>query len=136
MCNNSLIYLATPATSTVAINGVLPFSTIVRRRGQTIQQSNNSIVLNASGYYKVSLTVTFTAPVAGVATIQLLQDGVVVQGATASATITTATTEVRSISYDAIVRVRCCDTPSVLTVANTGVAITSSNIAIDVEYLD
>ena len=136
MCNNSLIYLATPSVATVAANGVLPLTTIVRRRGSSIQQSNDSIVLGAPGYYHVSVTLTFTAPAAGNVTIQLRQDNVLVTGATASTTITTATTEVRSLSFDAIVRVPCCGSPVTLTVVNTGVAITTSNIAIDVEYLD
>ena len=136
MCNNSLISLATPSVSPVAVNGVLPLSTIVRRRSSAIQQSNDSIVLNAPGYYRVSVTATFTAPAAGVVTLELRQDGLPVQGATASTTITTATTEVRSLSLDAIVRVPCCGGPVTLTVLNTGVAINTSNIAINVEYLD
>ena len=136
MCNNSLISLATPSVSPVAVNGVLPLSTIVRRRGSAIQQSNDSIVLNAPGYYRVSVTATFTAPAAGVATLSLRQDGLPVQGATASTTVTTATTEVRSLSFDAIVRVSCCGGPVTLTVLNTGVAINTSNIAVNVEYLD
>lgn len=134
--NNSLIYLSTPTTSSIASGGVLPLSTIVRRRGATIQQSNDSILLNACGYYHVSITATFTAPTAGAVSLELRQDNAPVQGATATTTITTATTEVRSLSFSAVVRVPCGSAPSVLTVVNTGVAITASNIAIDVEYLD
>lgn len=136
MCNNSLIYLATPSTSSVSSGGVLPLTTIIRRRGSSIQQSNDSIVLGAPGYYKVSVIATFTAPAAGVVTLQLRQDGSLVQGGTASTTITTATTEVSSLSIDSIVRVPCCGSPVTLSVVNTGVDITTSNIAINVEYLD
>ena len=136
MCNNSLIYLATPTVSSVATNGILPLTTIVRRRGSYVQQSNDSIVLGAPGYYKVSANATFTAPTAGSVTLQLKQDGSTVQGATASTTITTATTEVRSLSIDAIVRVPCCGAPVILTLVNTGTAITTSNIAFNVEYLN
>ena len=136
MCNNSLIYLVTPTVSEVAENGILPLTTIVRRRGASIQQSNDSIVLGAPGYHHVSVSVTFTAPAAGDVTVTLLQNGTPVQGATASTTITTATTEVRSLSFDAIVRVPCCGSPAILTVVNEGVAITTSNIAVAVEYLD
>ena len=136
MCNNSLIYLATPSTSTIPSGSVLPFSTIVRRRGGSIQQSNDSILLGEGGYYRVSVNAVFTAPTAGVVTLRLLQDGVAVQGATASTSITTATTEVDSLFFSAIVRIPCCGSPVTLTVVNSGVAITASNIAIDVEYLD
>ena len=41
-----------------------------------------------------------------------------------------------SLSFDAIVRVPCYGSPATLTVVNTGVAITTSNIAVNVEYLD
>ena len=136
MCNNSLIYLVTPTVASIASDGVLPLTTIVRRRGSSIQQSNDSIVLGTPGYYHVSVSVTFTAPAAGIITLKLLQNGTPVQGAIASTTITTATTEVRSLSFDAVVRVPCCGSPVILTVVNDEVAITSSNIAIDVEYLD
>ena len=136
MCNNSLIYLATPTVSSVTAGGILPLTTIVRRRGSSVQQSNDSIVLSAPGYYHVSVGSTFTAPAAGVATIRLLQDGVAVQGATASTSITTETTEVRSLSFDAIVRIPSYGSPVTLTVVNSGMAITPSNIAVAVEYLD
>ena len=136
MCNNSLIYLVTPTLASILADGIIPLSTIARRRSYAIQQSNDSILLNAPGYYKVSLNITFTAPEAGDVTVELRQDGVAVPGATATETITTATTEVRTISFDAIVRVPCCSAPSTLTFVNTGVAISSSNIAVNVEYLD
>lgn len=134
--NNSLIYLATPSVATVASEGTLPLTTIVRRRGQSVQQSSDSILLGSSGYYHVSVSATFTAPATGVVTLVLKQDGVTVQGATASTTISTATTEVRSLSFEGIVRVPCCGAPVTLSVINSGVDITASNIAVSVEYLD
>lgn len=136
MANNSLIYLATPSAASVVQGGVLPLTTIVRRRGQCVQQSNDSIVLGAPGYYRVSLTATFTAPAAGTVTLQARQDNVPITGGTASTTITTATTEVRSLSFDCLVRVGCCEGPVTLSFVNTGVAINTSNIAVNVEYLN
>lgn len=136
MANKSLIYVATPTTSSVASGSVLPITTIVRRRDCAIQQVNDSIVLNCPGYYKVSVNATFTAPAVGVVSLQLRQDNLPIIGATASTSIATATTEVDSLSFDAIVRVPCNGVPLVLTVVNNGVAITTSNIAIDVEYLN
>jgi len=134
--NNSLIYLTTPSAASIAENGVLPLTTIVRRRGQCIQQSNDSVVLGAPGYYHVSVNATFTAPAAGDVTFELRQDNLPVSGGTASTTITTAETEVRSLSFEAIIRVPCCAAPVTLSVVNTGVAITTSNISLAVEYLD
>lgn len=136
MSNNSLIYLVTPSASSIVSGGVLPLTTIVRRRGSSVQQSNDSIILGDAGYYHVSVSATFTAPAAGIATISLLQNGLPVQGASASTSVVTATTEVNTLSFDAVVRVSCCGAPVTLTILNSGVAIDSSNIAIDVEYLD
>lgn len=136
MCNNSLIYLTTPSAATVDANGVLPLTTIVRRRGSSVQQSNDSIVLGAPGYYHVSVNATFTAPVAGVVTFELRQDNLPVSGGTASTSITTATTENGNISFESIIRVPCYAAPVTLSVINTGVAITTSNIAVSVEYLN
>jgi hypothetical protein len=48
----------------------------------------------------------------------------------------TATTQVGSLSFDAVVRVPYGASPVTLTIYNAGVAITTSNIAIAVEYLD
>ena len=136
MCNNSLIYLASPNPTSVIQGATLPLNTIVRRRGCSIQSSNDSIVLGTSGYYHVSVTETFTAPAAGTVILQARQDNLPITGATASTTITTANTEVRSLSYDFIVRVNCCNGPVTLSFVNSGVAINTSNIAVAVEYLD
>ena len=136
MCNNSLIYVITNTSSAIQTNEVLPLTTIVRRRSSAISQVSDSIVLDKAGYYRVSVNATFVASTAGVATIEVRQDGLQVQGATASTSITTATTQNASISFDTIVRVRCCQGTSILTFVNSGVPITASNIAINVEYLD
>ena len=134
MYNNSLIFMINNSTSSVLENGIIPISVIARRRGRIIQEGSNSIVLNAPGYYKVNLSVTFTAPVAGNVSISLNNNGVPVQGITGSETITTAETEVRTITLSGVVRT-FCNSVSSLTIVNTGVAIETSNVAIDIEYL-
>lgn len=137
MSCKSLIYVATTTPSAVVANGILPLATIVRRRGRDVNLSGNSIAImdTGSNYYRVTVTATFTAPVAGTIALALQQNGVAVTGATASTTITTATTEVRSLSFTAIVRTfNSCMIDS-LTVINSGLAATFSNIAVDVEKL-
>jgi len=136
MCNNSLIYMITPTVTDIASGSVLPLSTIARRRGRSITSETDSILLNTPGYYKVTATITFTAPAAGDVTIELRKDGIAVPGITASETITTATTEIRTVTLSGIVRIPCCCDSASLSLVNTGVAITTSNISIDVEYLD
>lgn len=132
MSCKSNINIVTTSSSAVVAGGTLPLTTIVRRYGCALNQSGNSVLLNESGYYLVNVTATFTAPVAGVVALTLNQNGSAVTGATSSTTITTATTEVRSLSFSAIVRVVCGAAPSTLSIVDTGVAATFSNIAINV----
>ena len=133
--SNSLIMMTTPTSTSILENGVLPLTSISRRRGQVITSTTDNIVLHRPGYYKVNASVTFTSEDTGEATITLQKNTVDVVGATASTTITTATTEVRTLNISAIVRVGCCEGISNLSLLNTGIAITSSNVEIDVEYL-
>ena len=135
MCNNSLIFMTTTTNSSVLANGIIPLTTVQRRRGRVIQNGTNSVLLNAPGYYKVTGSITFTAPVAGIITAQLQKNNINVSGVTASATITTATTEVRTLNISGIVRVYCNEDVATLTLVNTGLAITVQNVALDVEYL-
>lgn len=137
MSCKSLINVATTALTDVISGATLPLTTIVRRRGDDVNLSGNTIALTdcGSNYYLVAITATFTAPVAGIVTLALQQNGANVVGATASTTITTATTEVRSISFTAIVRTFNGLSLDALSVVNAGVAATFSNIDIVVTKL-
>lgn len=130
MSCKSLIKVITTTSSAVVAGGTLPLTTISRRYGCALNQSGNSVVISEPGYYKVNINTTFTAPAAGVVTLTLNQNGSAVPGATASTTITTATTEVRNLSFSDEVRVFCGSTPSTLTIVDNGVAATFSNISI------
>jgi len=134
--NNSLIYMINNGASSVLANGVIPLTTIARRRGKCIQNDSNSIILNAPGYYKVNVTVTLSAAAAGSVSIALQKNGVTVPGMTGATTITTANTENRQVIISGVVRVNCYEGAAALTLVNTGIAITTSNVSIDVEYLD
>lgn len=130
MSCNSLIDVATTTSTSVLANAAIPFSTIVRRRGREIGQSGTAVVISdcGSNFYLVNVTVTFTAPAAGTVTLALQQNGTDVVGGTASTTITTATTEVRSLSFSAIVRTYNSQSiVDTLTLLNSGVAITVTN---------
>lgn len=131
------IYVATTTSTPVIAGGTLPLTTIVRRTGNTINLSGNSVAITdcGSNYYLVTVNATFTAPVAGVVTLNLQQNGSNVTGATASTTITTATTEVRSLSFQAIVRTFNTIGLDTLSIVNSGVAATFSNITMLVDKL-
>lgn len=130
------IFVGTTTAATVPAGGVLPLTSILRRQCGCISQiGSDSVILERPGYYKVTGTVTFTAPAAGVATVVLTQDGNAVPGVTASDSIATATTEVGTIAVSGIVRVTCCNGSSTIQLVNSGIAINTSNISLDVEYL-
>ncbi len=130
------IYLITPTTAAVTAGGVFPLTTVARRQcGCVTQLGADSVILSRPGYYKVTATVTFTAPAVGTATMRLTQDGNPVPGAVASTSIATANTQIASLAISAIVRVPCCNGSSVLQLVNADDAVNTSNISLDVEYL-
>ena len=132
----SSIFCGTATAASVAAGGVLPLASIFRRQCGCVNQLNSdSIVLERAGYYKVVATVTFSAPAAGVVTMALNKNSEQVAGMTASTTITTANTEIRSLTISGIVKVGCCNGAASLQLVNQGVAIDTSNITIDVVYL-
>lgn len=132
---NSLIYLITTTTNAVAANGIVPLQTIARRRGNVVEQSGNSIILNRPGYYKINGSVTFSAPAAGTMTIKVQKNGTDIPGLTASTTITTANTEVRTLNINGVIRVVCGESAASITLINSGLAISETNVSLDVEYL-
>lgn len=137
MSCKSLIYATTTTPSSVVANGTLPLTSVIRRRGCDVNLGGNAITLTDTGsnYYLVNVSATFTAPAAGVITLSLQQNSTAVSGATASTTITTATTETRSLSFSAIVRTFNARGVDVLSVLNSGVAATFTNISVDVVKL-
>ena len=137
MSCKSLIDVATTTSTSVLAGATLPLATIVRRRGRDVDLSGNSVAVIdcGSNFYLVTVTATFTAPVAGAISIALQQNGTTVTGATASTTITTASTEVRSLSFSAIVRTYNSVGIDALSIVNTGLAATYSNIDMTVVKL-
>lgn len=135
MYKNDLIYIINTSSASVLANGTIPLATIARRRGCAITNGINSVLLNKPGYYRITGTVTFTAPAAGQVTITAQKGGTDVPGILSSATVTTATTEVNTLVVNGIVRVFCNEGVASLSLVNTGVAITATNVSLDVEYL-
>ena len=135
MSCKSAIYTANTASTVVSVGSAVPLGSIIRRFGCGVSYNGNAISLNERGYYDIDVGVTFTAADAGNVTITVYQDGVAVPGATATATITIASTQVESITVPAIVRVLNSCAPSQITVVVSGTAATFSNVAVTVEKL-
>ena len=132
----NLIFMTTNTDESVLANGLIPLNTVQRKYGCAVQPTLNGISLTRPGYYKVSGTITFTAPTAGDATVQVQKSNTDVPSITASETITTADTEVRTLPIECIVKVFCNEGFVTLNIVNTGIAITVQNVALVVEYLD
>lgn len=132
----SLIYMITNTNSSVLADGIIPLSTIARRRGCALVNGSNSIQALKPGYYKVSGTITFTAPAAGNVIVTLQKNGTAVPGISTSGTVTTATTEINTLPISGIVRVLCNEGIATFTLVNTGVAITTTNVSLDFISID
>ena len=111
------------------INGITTFST-----------NGESVSLNQTGIYHLTLTAVGSGDVAGDVVLQLLINGEEVSGAFSSQTITTPTTELRTfvIDYYILVDSSCVlSQPSILaktiSVQNTGVDATFTSVVLNVE---
>ena len=134
MSCKSLIYTAMQTPTAVAVNGIIPLGTIVRRYGCNCNLNGNGIAINGQGYYDVDVSVEAVPDAAGTVTVQLLKDGVAVPGATAAATVAAAA-DVVTLAFPATVRLGCCSTGSVLTLLLTSAASTVNNVAARVEKI-
>lgn len=96
----------------------------------------NTVTINKSGFYRVTYTASVVATAAGLVTLNLVQNGVIV--ATASETVAAAGDTVNlTIVYMVRVLPNCgsvtSNVPSTLQISNTGGALTSgtSNLLIE-----
>ena len=103
MSCNSILFTAMTSPTTVAAGGDIPLGIVVRRYGCGATLRGNAISLNGEGYYDADVSVTVIPAVAGTITATLLQDGVAIPGATASATVAATDTSV-TLSFPAAVR--------------------------------
>ena len=127
-------------TQTVESGAAYVFDTNRIVTGCTVGHAagTTSFTLNKPGYYYVTFNTTFTTTVAGVATVELRNGGVLIPGATGSETITTAG-DTKSISFSTIVRVlpSCpsIDNTATLTIVATGIDLTETVANINITKL-
>ena len=121
----------TIADQTVAVDGLLRFDINRILTGCTVRHADGTptFTLTKPGYYYITFNGTITDTAAGNVTVQLLNGGVAIPGATASAVIA-ATTDEQSFAFATIIKVlpSCCaiDNTTTLTIANTGIEATYS----------
>ena len=143
----NLIGIKNTSPQTIVTDGLVSLGSIYRKfitKGTcglpTFSADSNSITLNRRGIYHITATAVVSAPAAGVVTLALEENGVEDVGAFASETITTATTELRTlvIDYFALVDsdliLNCpTTTAKTITIRNIGDEATIENIVINVE---
>jgi len=130
--SRAIIYATNSNNQTVGIGGIVSPGTVVRRYGCNCQLSGNGIVISGTGYYDISATVTLTPTAAGTVTASIYQDGVPLQGATASATVAAVDTTV-TLPVIGVARLMCCNSASNLTMVIEGVESDISRYTIKVE---
>lgn len=144
-----MLLIGTKNTSTqaVLVDGIVNLGSVYRRYCKkndcgvpAFARTANDITLQHSGIYHLTATFVVSAPAAGVVTVQLLQNGEEVEGAFASETITTATTELRTMVIDYYILVDrdlVLDTESTIaqtiSFENTGVAATYTSVVVNID---
>lgn len=133
MSCKSALYAAMQTPTAVAVDGVIPLGSLIRRYGCDVALNGNAVNITGAGYYDVDASVTVTPAAAGTVTITLYKDGVAVPGATASETA--AANGTVDLSIPALVRQVCCAAASALTLVLTGAAATVNNVALRVQRI-
>lgn len=133
MSCKSALYTALQTPTAVAVDGVIPLGSLIRRYGCDISLNGNAINLSGAGYYDVDASITVAPTAAGTVTATLVKDGVAIPGATASAAAAAGAPTV--LSFPALVRQACCTAGSALTLVLTGAAATVNNVALRVQRI-
>lgn len=136
MSCKSAIYTAMQTPTEVAVNGVIPLGSLIRRYGCDISLNGNAVNIvgkGYKGYYDVDVSITVSPTAAGTVTATLIKDGVVVPGATASANAAAGAPV--TLAFPALVRQACCASGSALSLVLTGAASTVSNVGLRVQRI-
>ena len=142
-----LIGVKNTGTQTVLADGIVNIGSVYRKYCKknacgvpAFARTANDISFNHSGIYHLTATFVVSAPAAGDVTVQLLVNGEVLDGVFATETITTATTEFRTMVIDYYVLVdKDCILNTESTVAqtisfqNTGVDATFTSVVVNVD---
>jgi hypothetical protein len=123
----------------VAVNGLLTFTTDRILTGCTITRNGPTFQLNKPGYYYVTFNADGAATTApGDVVVVLQNNGIAIPGAMATVTVAAAD-DATNLAFATIVKVppSCCaiDNTAMLTLVNTGVAATFTNVNINITKL-
>lgn len=142
-----LIGIKNTTSQTVPALGTINMGSVYRKyckKNQcgvrTFDATATSVSLQQQGIYHITATLVGSAPAAGNVTVQLLINDETIPGAFSTETITTATTEFRTLVIDYYALVDNIDllgstTTAINTISlqNTGVAATFTSVILNVE---
>ena len=138
MSCKSALYAAMQTPTAVAVGGVIPLGSLIRRYGCDVSLNGNAVNITggnqSAGYYDVDASLTVAPAAVGTVTVTLFKDGVAVPGATASATAAAAN-DALDLNITALVRQVCCAAGSALTLVLTGAAASVDNVALRVQRI-
>lgn len=138
MSCKSVLYAAMQTPTAVAVGGVIPLGSLIRRYGCDVSLNGNAVNITggnqSAGYYDVDASITVAPAAVGTVTVTLFKDGVAVPGATASATAAAAD-DALDLNITALVRQVCCAAGSALTLVLTGAAASVENVALRVQRI-
>lgn len=141
-----LIGLQDLASQTVLADGVIALGDVYRRYcrknscgTRVYDNTSTGVTLNWNGIYRVTATLVGTGTEAGDVTVQLFSNGQAVPGAISTQTITTPDTEFRTFVIEKFILVNNAEVlgynstlAQTLTLENTGVGATFTNVTFDV----
>ena len=133
MSCKSALYAAMQTPSAVAVGGVIPLGSLIRRYGCDVSLNGNAVNITGAGYYDVDASLTVAPAAVGTVTVTLFKDGVAVPGATA--TETGAASGTVNLDLTALVRQPCCAAGAALTLVLTGAEATVDNVALRVQRI-
>ena len=138
MSCKSALYAAMQTPTAVAVDGVIPLGSLIRRYGCDVALNGNAVNITggnqSASSYDVDASLTVAPAAVGTVTVTLFKDGVAVPGATASATAAAAD-DALDLNITALVRQVCCAAGSALTLVLTGAAATVNNVALRVQRI-
>lgn len=138
-----MLLLGTINTSTqdLAVDDLINFGSVYRRYDKrtcgvrTFELDGTSIVLQSAGIYHVTAVITYSADAAGDVTFSLLENNVATNEVTT--TVVAAANNTTTLDYYVLVNNNnVLNAPSVfktISVSNTGIAATVTNIVVNID---
>lgn len=130
--SRSLIQTTNTTPAAVAVNGIIPLGSVLRRFGCNCRLNGNNIEVEGTGYYTVEGTVTVQPAAAGAVSVALFENNVAVPSAVATGTAAAIGDDV-TLPISTTVRETCCEGASSLALVLTDGASTVTNVSLRVE---